>query len=348
MLAILSNKNKVAIAPSSIIFATFFLLSLYGLYLVLDIVALLFIAFLLMVAFNPLVSWLERKLKLSRAIGIMIVYILAISFFVALFGSILPPLSREVPRLASELYVLVKNLANSDIPFIQQLATGISWNMSEISNVVGQVGTSVVAFLSSTVNGLFGFFTLIVMSYFLLLERPSLHKKAIWFTRNPELLTQVKDFIDSLESQLGGWVRSQFILMFLIGLITYIGLWLLNIPYALPLAIMAGLLEILPNLGPTISAFLAVPWAFISGGPIVGLITLVFYIVVQSLENYILVPKILKDNVGINPLVSIVVILMGFKLVGVTGAFLAVPLYIVARAFYGLWYHKKAVTEPAV
>jgi predicted PurR-regulated permease PerM len=346
MMNILSDKNKVVVAPSSIIFTTFFLLSLYLLFLVRDIVALLFISFLLMVAFNPVVTWLERRLKFSRGASILIVYVLAITFFVSLLSTILPPLSREVPRLVGELYLLVKSLANSDIPLVQQLAAGMNWNMGELGNVVGRVGSSVVAFLSSTVNGLLGFFTIIVFSYFLLLERPLLHKKAIWFTRNPGSLEQVKDFIDSLEFQLGGWVRSQFILMFLIGFITYIVLWLLNIPYALPLAILAGLLEILPNLGPTLAAMIAVPWAFISAGPVIGSITLVFYIVVQSLENYVFVPKILKDNVGINPLVSIVVILIGFKLVGVTGAFLAVPLYIVARAFYGLWYHKKVVAEP--
>jgi predicted PurR-regulated permease PerM len=125
-----------------------------------------------------------------------------------------------------------------------------------------------------------------------------------------------------------------------VGIITYIGLTLLNIPYALPLALLAGLLEIVPNLGPTIAAVPAIAFAYISGGPVMAGFVTLFYVIVQQLENNLIVPKIMQQNADVNPLVSIIVMLVGLKLAGIPGVLLAVPSYIVVRALYSHWFHR--------
>lgn len=327
------KSHGVEVSPSIILFTVFFLLGIWFLFLIHNILLLLFLAFILMVALNPAVTKLEKKYRFPRSVAMVTVYLLVVFGGIGAIGLVIPP-------LVAELYLLVRTL---NIPFIQEQIRNFTFSVSELNQLVGTVGSSLnVAFslISSTFSSLFTVFTLMIMSFYLMLDRPHLHKKINWFTNDQRHIEKTKNFLDSLESQLGGWVRGQIILMVVIGIMTFVGLSLLSIPYALPLALMAGALEILPNLGPTISAVPAVIIAFIYLNPIMGGITILFYILVQQLENNLIVPKIMKDNADVNPLVAILSILIGFELVGVAGALLGVPGYIVLRAFYASWLKK--------
>jgi predicted PurR-regulated permease PerM len=333
-----TSKHSVSISPWSIILTIGFLLGLYFLYYIHSIVILLFLAFIIMVALNPAVSTLQRKLRLPRALSAFLVYLITISGLVSLLVLIIPPLTQE-------LYQLLRNLDLPPYLQLQQELANFKFTVAEVSALADRVGTSVnliFSIITSTFSGIFTFFTLIVMSFYLMLDRPFLYKKVGWFSRESRHLEMARSFIDSLESQLGSWVRGQIVLMFIIGLVTFIGLSLLGIPYALPLAILAGLLEILPNLGPTIAAVPAIILAYLGLGPVMAGVTAIFYVLVQQLENNIIVPKIMRDNADVNPLVAIVTILVGLKVGGVVGALLAVPAYILVRSIYSLWYQSQS------
>ena len=140
-----------------------------------------------------------------------------------------------------------------------------------------------------------------------------------------------------LEKELGGWIIGEGCLMLIIGVVTFIGFYLIGVPYALPLAVLAGLLEIIPNLGPIIAAIPAVLLAFVYGGAVTGSATLVFTIVVQQLENILIVPQVMKNTADVNPIISILLILAGLQIFGIVGALLAVPIYMSIRIFYNYW-----------
>lgn len=336
MVSFFNHKNQVTVSPSIVIFTVAFLLGLYFLFFIRSILTLLFLAFIIMVALNPAVSRLEAKLRLPRIAATFLVYLLVIAVIVTVFAIVVPPMTQE-------LYQLFKNLHLP--PVIAQEIDNFTFTLENFTSIVDRVGTSVnviFSVISSTFSGLFTFFTLFVLSFYLMLERKNLYKKISWFSREPAHLLTAKQFVDSLEYQLGGWVRGQLILMILIGSISYVALMLLNVPYALPLAVLAGFLEIVPNLGPTIAAVPAVILAYANLGPVMAGITAVVYIVVQQLENNIIVPKIMKDSVDVDPLVAIITILVGLKIGGVMGALLAVPAYIVVRTLYSLWYRRQA------
>jgi len=288
-----------------------------------------------MVALNPLVNSLQQRLRFPRILSILVVYVTVISVLVGLFALIIPPLS-------SELYGLLRTLNMP--PALQSELLNFNFTVAELSNIAERIGTSANVLLSivtSTFSGIFTFFTLMVISFYLMLDRHNLYKKVSWFSREQKHLKLAKDFLDSLENQLGSWVRGQLILMMLIGTTTYVGLALLGVPYALPLAILAGLLEILPNIGPTIAAIPAVILAYFGMGPVMAGVVAIYYTLIQQLENNIIVPKIMKENVDVDPLVAIVTILVGLKLAGVMGALLAVPAYIVLRTVYSLWFRSR-------
>jgi len=108
---------------------------------------------------------------------------------------------------------------------------------------------------------------------------------------------------------------------------------IIGVNYALPLAIIAGLLEMVPNIGPTIASILAGLFG-LTISPLIGLLAVLWGIIVQQLENNFIVPKIMKETVGINPLITILLIASGAKLGGIIGAVIAVPLYLTAETIF--------------
>ncbi|MDH5533781.1 MAG: AI-2E family transporter [Candidatus Pacebacteria bacterium] len=323
------KKHTVSISPSIVIFTFLFSLVVFFLFQIKGILTALFLAFIIMTALRPAVDKLNHKYKIPRALSIFIVYLLVIFVLGLMVAVVLPPLLTEAYKL----------LRSFQLPFLQQEIKDLSLTVQEVSTLLNQVGDGaglIISLITSTFSGVFALFTLMVMSFYIMLDRPNLHKKVSWFSKDKNHLKIAEDFLFSVEHQLGGWIRGQFILMLTIGVVTYIGLLLLQIPFALPLAIIAGLLEILPNLGPTIAAIPAVVLAFLTGGPIMGGVMIIFYLLVQQFENNLLVPKIMQANADVNPLIAIVTVLTGFQLAGVIGALLSIPFYIVLRTTYSM------------
>lgn len=323
--------HSVRVSPSIVIFSVFFLLFLYFLYSIGNILTLFFLGFIVMTALNPFVNVLQNKLRFPRVLAISLMYVLVIAAIAGLIWILVPPLAHQAMEVVNAF----------NLPWLRDEITKYSFNINEVGALVDQLSGSfntIYSVVSSTFSGAFTFLTVLVVSLYLMLDRARLHLRVAWFTNKKENVQTAKEFIDSLEYQLGGWIRGQLILMLTIGIVTYLGLTLLSVPYAVTLGLVAGLLEILPNLGPTLAAVPAVILAYVVAGPGLAVITLLFYILVQQLENNFLVPKIMKDNVDVSPLVSIFSILVGLQLAGVIGALLAIPVYIVLRTVYSTWF----------
>jgi predicted PurR-regulated permease PerM len=173
-------------------------------------------------------------------------------------------------------------------------------------------------------DGLFTFITVLVVSLYLVAEQKGMRQFI-----HDVVPSHHQDFtinlIDKIQKKMGQWVLGQLILSLSIFAVTFIGLSLLHVKYALFLAMLAGLLEIVPYIGPILSAVPAVFFALIQS-PTLAAAVVVLYILVQKAEGYILVPKIMQKTVGVSPLVVLIAILVGFKLGGILGLLLAVPL----------------------
>ncbi len=330
-----SNRRTVSIDPTSIFLTLFILLTLYFLYYIKGILLMVLMAFIIMVGLHPLSHLLYKRFKLPKVFSIIMTYVIFLTVVGTFLAFILPP-------LASELYQLLRII---ELPVLNEQIRNFNFTLQEISAIADKVGSSVnfvYQIINTTFSSIFTLFTLLVISFYMMLERDDLYKKVYWFSRDPAHLKTAKEFIDSVERQLGGWVRGQLILMFVVGAMTYVGLTLLSIPHALPLAILAGLLEIIPNIGPTISAIPAIFIAYLTFGPLMAAVTLLLYIVTQQLENNFLVPKVLGANANVNPLTAILAIIIGLKVAGVVGALLSIPIYIVIRTVYSTFFYPKA------
>lgn len=293
------------------------------LYQVRTILVSLFLSLIIMSALGPAVNILEKK-KVPRALAIVWLYLCVFGVLALLFSLVVPP-------LAGELANMIRYLQPASLP---KELTEFKFTIQDFSSILGQVGrslNSVLSVITTTFSSIFFLFTLLVMSFYMLLEQHSLHRMFFWIPHTKKFEEISQEFLDTLSIQLGGWVRGEVVLMLSIGFTTYLGLWVLGIPYALPLAVLAGFLELLPNIGPTVSAIPAILITFILLTPSMALIVMIMYIAIQQLENNFLVPKIMKAAVNVEPLVSIVLILVGAQLGHVTGALLAIPIFIVMR-----------------
>jgi predicted PurR-regulated permease PerM len=134
-----------------------------------------------------------------------------------------------------------------------------------------------------------------------------------------------KNLVDKIQKKMGLWVIGQIILSLAIMIFTFIGLKILGVQYALFLAMLAGLLEIVPYLGPILSSIPAIFFAFLQNPPL-AIAVVILYIIIQKTESYVLTPKIMEKTVGTSPLVVLIALLVGFKLAGVVGLLIAVPL----------------------
>lgn len=317
--------KRIEISPRTIIVVILLLLGVYIVYLLRDLLVLVFIATLLASALNPLVSWLHKR-RVPRTLSILIAYIAFIGIIVTLLSFVLPPLVHESANLLSRL-----NIPQLGIKFD---ASDLQSTIKSYNDLLANVGGSIPGLVSAvigTFSSLLILFTLFVMTYYLLIERYHLHHYLVWLFGKTDAERRAQHFVDRVEKELGGWVRGQIFLMLIIGLITYVGLSLMGIPYAFPLAILAGLLEVVPNIGPTIAAIPAVALAYFTISPATGLTVLLLYILIQQLENNIIVPKVMSSATNISPLIAIIVIIAGVQLGGVRGAVLSLPTYILLR-----------------
>jgi len=184
-------------------------------------------------------------------------------------------------------------------------------------------------FVINLFSNLFGIFALIIITFYLLVERKNLNKYLlILFGEGQE--KKAEEFVDKVEKRLGDWVRGEFILMSTIGLMTFIGLTLLGVEVALPLAILSGLLEIVPNIGPIISAVPAM-LVGLTVSPVMTLAIAALYLLVQQSENSFITPKVMQKTVGVNPLITILALTIGGKIGGIMGAVLAIPFLLVVQ-----------------
>lgn len=319
--------KKIEISHKTIIFTVFFLILLRFLLQIAEILFWLYIAFILMAALKPMVDSLE-KYKIPRILAILIIYILVLLFIIFAGGSIIPPLVNQTINLLQKL----PDYLSLVMPFI-------SADLQTVARQVAPIGENLLRLSVGIFNNIIAIFTIFMITFYLLLERKNLDDYLNMLFGN-EISGQIISVINKVEERLGDWVRGQLTLLLTIGIFTYIGLFLLGVPYALPLAIFAGLLEIVPNIGPVVSAVPAIIVA-VTVSSLHAVLTVVFYIVIQQLENQIMVPMVMRRVVGLPPLVTILSLMIGAKIGGIPGAIMAVPVVVTIEAIFTQYFKLK-------
>lgn len=314
------------------------LLVLFGVWVafqIQEIIITIFMAVLISMAVVPLIDRLEAR-KLSRPLSTGFVYAVLIIVVVLLLAYGFSPVVEQTTLFMTQLPSLLNNLLAHPLvqPISRQVVENISSQLSFASGGLVQVTLNIFSTFVSLV-------TVLVFSFYISLEYESLKKKAAKIFRKNEDREKFEIILKEAEVKIGSWVRGELILGLAIGVLTYVGLTILRVNYALPLSVIAGVLEIVPMIGPVISAVPAAVVGFATS-PILGLGVVALFILIQQIENTFVVPKVMQKAVDLDPILTLLAILVGGKLFGILGALLAVPVTLVAFTILRHLYYKSA------
>jgi len=324
------EKNQVTINIStSAIFKVIIILLLLGfLYLIRDILAILFVAIILASVIDPIAAWASQK-KVPRGITTFFIYFILFSVFSLVVALIIPPVAEQINQLSTNFgYYWDKVISGFSVLHDYSSQYGISENIQKglqtVQGSLGKTAGGVFSTLGSIFGGIVSLVLTLVIGFYMVVEEDAikrLFRSVAPVNYQPYLLR----LFFRMQEKIGLWVKGQLILSLIIFIFSFVGLLILGVEYALVLALMAGLAEFVPYVGPIIAAIPAVFLAF-TQSPIKALLVIVLYFIIQQLENNIIVPKVMQKAVGLNPIVSIVAILIGVRLAGVIGALLAIPV----------------------
>ncbi len=306
------------------------------LYLLRDVLVIIIVSVILASALNPWVNSLQRR-KIPRVVAATFIYLLFFGSFIGVLLVLVPPIATQVSQIATHFPEYYNQVVSGfeqfqDFSLQQRVIDNLDAAFKSLQLNIGQSTGGVFSLLGSIFGGFFSFIGVVVITFYMLLEDSAL-KKFLRAVTPVKYQPYVFQLVNRSQDRLQSWLRGQLILSLIIGVLTFIGLEILGMDYALVLALWAGLTEFIPYLGPTIGAIPAVLLALTTGNFLLAIAVVVLYIIVQQLENHFIVPKVMQKAVGLNPLVVIIVMLVGAKLAGIPGLLLAVPFALMIKTF---------------
>lgn len=358
----MEKENKtinINITAGTIFKAISLILLIWFLYFTKDVVLVVLVAVVIASGMEPLVLWFNKH-KINRLIASIISYLGIVGIFTGLMFFFVPavldeaasfltelPKYLETTTLWNPLNVNTENISNSQ-KVVQTLSDGVN-NPSQlvsdatsqikvsgtnfglgdlvrsIQNISSNVSDGFIKIVSAIFGGLLSFILIIVLSFYFLVQEDGVAN----FLR---LITpiQQENYVIGLwkrsQRKIGQWMQGQILLGVIVAVLLYLGLMILGIKNALLLAVIAGIMEIIPMFGPILSAIPAIMMAFVGGGFTSAVLVMGLCTIVQQFENHLIYPLVVKKVVGVSPVVVILALIVGFNLAGFLGIILAVPM----------------------
>ncbi|HEU0002160.1 MAG TPA: AI-2E family transporter [Ktedonobacteraceae bacterium] len=302
---------------------------------VIQTIFLLIIATLLAYALAGIVRLLERVMP--RFLAILIVYLLVLSAIVALLYLVISTAIQQFVSLAAYVQQLIQPKGGQPSQ-LEEILHRFGISQSQLNAVSNQAVSYIEGFAGNLVplltglfSGVLDFVLVAVLSIYLLTSGSQVNQ---WLRRNmpDQQQGRMKFLLDTLQRVVGGYIRGQVIMCGLIGVLVGAGMYVIGVPFALLLGVLAFVLEFIPVLGTLTSGAICVLLALTKGW-LIALIVLAYFIVVHIIEGDVVGPRIVGKTIGLHPLVSITALIAGAELFGIPGALLASPVAGVIQAF---------------
>lgn len=320
----MKNEKTFEISTWSIMKFFLFIIGLFFLYYIKNVVALIFIVIILVAGFTPFVNWLV-SLKVPRVLAVVILYLLILLIMSLFVYIIIPPLSEQISNVSNNLTFYSQKINALNINYSQLFFEGKDF-LTVIGNSLSNVSGGVVKTATSIFGGVASALTVLVLTFYILVEQDSIEKFILAFVPKTKHKHSLHIY-NQISFKLGSWLQGQLSLAFIIGISAYVILSILGIKYALMLAVIAGILEIVPIIGPILSGVIAVSIAYLTGAQWWQIISIaISYTAVQQIESQFLVPKMMGKAVGLSPIIIIIALMIGGEIGGILGAILAIPI----------------------
>lgn len=343
----LNKKISIEITSNTILKIIVVICLLWLAYLIREVIVILFFALILVSILEPFVDWLKKK-GLPKVLSVLLIYLGLIAFIALIIVLLISPITDQTEQLSANFPEYWDKVIDSISNFSQFLSSyGISQPLKSylgsLKDAVSLPTGDLFEKIGNFFGNIFAFFVILVITFYLLVEENAT-KKILRSVLPLDYLPYAYQMFNRIEKQLGLWLRGQLVLSFCIFILVYIVLLILQVKYALILAIIAGLLEFIPYLGPAFSGFIAVGLTFLHS-PISAFFVLIFYVCIQIFENNILVPNIMRKAVGLNPVISILSLLIGARIGGFVGVIIAIPLVTALNVIAQDFLEKKRAEE---
>jgi predicted PurR-regulated permease PerM len=337
------QKNKENLTIDLSTRTMFFILAILGFIFfsaeLISVIVFIFFGFVLMASMRPIVNWLKKK-GFSKGFAITLPYFFLLVIILGVVVLIAVPLVNQMTELAKVL----PQWLESALTFLEDFSIGgYSVDVGSISSYITEIikgfptadnVKNVATFLSDFFG--FGAFlvTSVIFSIYLVSEHDTLAEIAFIRIVSTEKRDRVKQLVSDVEEKLGSWVLGQGVVSTSVMLFTWVLLSILEVPFALPLAIFTGFINVIPNLGSTISGTFMALITLITVNPISALIVGGAFVIYQLVENSLIVPKVMGNAVGLKPIFVMLGVIVFLTFFGLIGGFVAVPLMVIAKILY--------------
>lgn len=331
------TKVKIVISSRSVITLMIFALLAWITYLSKDVLLLFFASFVIASALLPSVDWLSKKMPRGLAVAAIYttIFLVMATMLVPFFYVISEQVNefiKQIPSYMNEINKLIDYMRFNNSIQIPNFSEMLSTTTGIGKNIVNQS----INLTANVMGGFIAAFTLATIILFLLLDKTEITKGFLKFF--PEDTREKTEYIaKTISHKVGGYVRGQLIIMFITGLLTGIALYFAGVKFAPLLGMLAGIMEIIPIVGPILAAILAAIIAT-TQYPLLGLITIIIFFVVQRIQNHIISPWVFGKFLDLHPLIIILALLITASTIGVIGVILspaiAAAVYVLIQELY--------------
>ncbi|WP_242608953.1 AI-2E family transporter [Actinomadura formosensis] len=291
-----------------------------------SVIVMIIVAMFLAVGLNPAVERL-RRFGFPRSAAVASVFLVVILFFAGFVASLVQPVSEQVTELRHNIPEYVQQLQDNRtladwdkryglLDRAEKAVTSEDFqkSLTDTATGIGKVA----------VNGVFQTITILILTLYFLSSLPQI--KTFFYQLAPRSRrARVALLGDEILDRIGGYVAGQFTIAFIAGVCSYVFLSIVGVKYALALALIVAVTDLIPLVGATIGAAVVCLVAFLTGDLTDLIVCAIFYLIYQQVENYLVYPRVMKRTVDVQPAVTIVAALVGAALLGVVGALLAIP-----------------------
>lgn len=312
----MGDKDIVISFKTAFAFAGVALLG-YLVYRMSSVFAILGVSMLIAIAVEQSVKRLVKR-RIRRSVAVYVVYLFLMSVGLGLITVGIPPLVKEVRKLLENLPAMLASIGGleqfgiSPADLLPQLARATSSVLSVSYSVFSNIAVLVSVFF---------------LSLYMSLDWDNIKMKLLSLFKM-ETRDEVEETIYEIEVSISQWIKGQALLMLVVGLASFVAFSAVGIEYALALAVIAGLLEFVPMIGPVVSGVLATAITF-TQSPVKGLIVAGLCVLIQQLENNLLVPRIMQKVSGFSPLIILISVIAFTNFFGIVGTLVAVPCVMI-------------------
>ena len=311
-----------------------------ALYYLREVMVILFLALIISSALDAPISYLEKK-RVPRIIGTLIMFIAIAGVLSSILYVVVPLALTEFKGLFTGFEKSSLSALRTSLGISKQMIKSIETNLSGFTDALFSGSASFFVLISRIFGGIIFLISVFILSFYLSVNRDGVEK----FLRAILPLAWEEYIIDvyvRVRHKMGLWLQGQLILSLAVGAATFIGLLILGVDYSLFLGLMAGILEMVPIVGPVFTGVIAFLVA-VGNSWALGVSVIVLFVIIQQMESHLLVPVVMRKTTGLHPVIVVLSLLAGSQLGGFVGLILAVPSAVIIQELIEDWAVRKRV-----